>query len=314
MTDLLARAARLPVYRALWGGRTPRFLRDAPLLSAWTWRAHVHRAPARCVAERPALWTLHEVPGDDPVWVAYAAADVVAEAASAVAAFRRAGVRDGDRALVVAPPGPWAWNAVPYLLSGLESVVADRIRCEVFALSMVTVSFKPELAIFPIEQRPSVLVAPAADVARLVELAPGLRALPLRLALVAGPAAQIAWPTVGLLHLPGCLAPFAGEPGEEGLRLDPDRVTAELVPDEEWARAIQFPGRTPEAVALADAVGLSGELVVTVANRALPLVRFRTQERVRVRGAAGGPRVERLTVPRAHPDQAGALAVPRAAR
>ncbi|MBI3976051.1 MAG: hypothetical protein HY334_06640, partial [Armatimonadetes bacterium] len=69
-----------------------------------------------------------------------------------------------------------------------------------------------------------------------------------------------------------------------------------LIPDEEWGRTVQDPAHRPRAVPLAAAVGFSGELVVSVDNRALPVVRFRTQERVRVAevDAARGVRVERV--------------------
>lgn len=57
--------------------------------------------------------------------------------------------------------------------------------------------------------------------------------------------------------------------------------------DDDAARAV---------LPLAAAVGLSGELVVSVDNAALPVVRFRTQERVRVAQveATRGVRVERV--------------------
>lgn len=73
-------------------------------------------------------------------------------------------------------------------------------------------------------------------------------------------------------------------------------VEAELIPDEEWGRGMQDPAYVPGALPLSAALGRSGELVVSVQNHAHPVVRFRTQERVRVMEVSGarGIRVERL--------------------
>jgi len=75
-----------------------------------------------------------------------------------------------------------------------------------------------------------------------------------------------------------------------------DKVRAELIPDAEWGRSVQDPAYVPRALPAAAAQGFSGELVVTVDSEALPVIRFRTQERVRVLAAdAAGVRISRIT-------------------
>src|SRR3972149_1493249 len=128
--------------------------------------------------------------------------------------------------------------------------------------------------------------------------APPLRC---RLLLLSGPATEptvvrsFAETCVSLLHLPGALAPFAGRPDGPGGWLAGGKGPAELIPDAEWGRSIQDPAYAPRALSAADAHGLSGELVATVDNEALPVIRFRTQERVRVLAAdAAGVRISRI--------------------
>lgn len=304
--SLLARAAALPVYRALWDGRAPRAIEEAPFLTSWAWRRLIRRHPARALARPAALWALQPVPGDDPVWIPFARGDVIAEARRARVVFREAGITPGDVILSVAPEGPWVGNATPYLISGTDALVPNEppLGAEVLPLSVLTVSFKADLTLFPFARAPSVVVGAAAEVLAIAASARAAGAAPLRarLLLLSGPATDrsavrdLAERCVDLLHLPGALAPFGGRPGEAGVWLPQTEVRGELIPDEEWGRTVQDPAHRPHAVPLAAAVGFSGELVVSVDNRALPVVRFRTQERVRVAevDAARGVRVERV--------------------
>lgn len=309
MNAVFDRAGRLPLYRRLWGVRTPRALEEAPYLTAWWWRQIVHPDPGRAPAVHPALWCLSAIPGDDPIWVPFGHDDILADAARAQITFRNAGIAAGDLVLSIAPSGPWVANATPYLIAATDSLTGRRpLGAEVLPLSVLTVAFKPDLTVFPFGRRPSVVVAAAADLATMVSLAASAGAQPLqcRLALMYGPAVErtrvprVAETIVDLLHLPGMLAPVGGRPGLPGVWLSEPAVTAELIPDDEWARAIAHPGVQPAAVPLAQALGRAGELVVTIPGSVLPLVRFRTQERVRVMevDAADGVRIERI--PAAH--------------
>jgi len=304
--NLLARAAALPLYRALWNGRVPRVIEEAPLLSAWAWRRHVRRDPGRSLAQPAALWVRQPVAGDDPIWIPLAREDILAAARLAGTVFREAGIGPGNVVLAVAPEGPWVGNAIPYLISGIDAVApgASPLGAEVLPLSVLTVSFKADLTLFPFSRAPSVVVGAASEILEIVAAARTAGASPLhsRLLLLFGPATDrasvrdLAETCVDLLYLPGGFAPFGGRPGESGVWLPSAQVQGELIPDEEWGRAVTDPAHRPRTVPLTAAVGLSGELVVSVDARALPVVRFRTQERVKVAevDAARGIRVERI--------------------
>jgi len=292
MTTLLALAAALPLYRATWDGRAPRSLAEAPFVTPWNWRRLVDRRPGRSLRQPPALWALHPIPGDDPIWTPHAHEDIAAAARRARAVFREAGIRPGDVVLSIAPEGPWVANALPFLLAAADSLIPDLppLGVQVFPLSALTVAFKADLTVFPFAQMPSVLVGAAADIRAVADLAQraGVPPLHCRLLLLLGPPpeaeslAQVAETVVPLLHLPGTIAPFGGHPGSAGVWLPAAVVSADVIPDEEWGRALQHPAYVPPAVPVAAALGTTGELVVSLANQALPIVRLRTQERVRV--------------------------------
>ncbi len=304
MTALLDRVAALPPYRAHWHGRAPRTLEEAPFMTAWAWRRMVIRH-ARALIRPAVLWALFPVPGDDPIWMPFAHDDVVAEARRALDVFRDAGLRPGDVVLSVAPEGPWVGNALPFLMAATDSLVPAHppLDVQVLPLAVLTVTFRPDLTLFPFRRLPTVLVGSAADLHAIADFARAAGAPPLRcrLLLLSGPATDpatvrgFAETCVSLLHLPGALAPFGGRADEPGVWLPQDKVRAELIPDAEWGRSIQDPAHVPRARPAAAAQGLSGELVVTVDDQALPVIRLRTQERVRVLAAdADGVRIARI--------------------
>jgi hypothetical protein len=282
---------------------------EAPFLTAWGWRRLVHRDPGGALTRPAALWALQPVPGDDPIWIPFAREDIFDAARRARAVFAEAGIRAGDVVLSVAPEGPWVGNATPYLISGVDALTPGEspLGAEVLPLSVLTVSFKHDLTLFPFQRSPSVLVGTAADVLAVAATAQAAGAPPLRsrLLLLTGPAVEravvrdLAPECVDLLYLPGAFAPFGGRPGASGVWLSSGKdapLEAELIPDEEWGRSVQDPAYRPRALPLDAALGLSGELVVCVENHALPIVRFRTQERVRVVevSPARGIRVDRI--------------------
>ncbi len=295
----------------------------APFLTAWEWRRRVRRDPGRALIEPPALWALQPVPGDDPIWIPFARQDILDAARRARTMFREAGIRDGDVVLSVAPEGPWVGNAVPALIAGVDALTTGEppLGAEVLPLSALTVSFKQDLTLFPFARSPTVLVGTAADLLAVAAAArtAGAPTLRSRLLLLTGPAVEEAITRdlvderVDLLYLPGAFAPFGGRRGEEGVWLPTGAeapLEAELIPDEEWGRATQDPAHRPWALPLSAALGRSGELVVSVRNHAVPIVRFRTQERVRVVevSATRGIRVERLRDPQAPAGDGDALA------
>lgn len=238
---------------------------------------------------RPALWALFEIPGDDPLWMPFSARDVVLAARTAAAMFRLAGVRAGDIVLSVTPGGPWAGNLLPYLLTAADSLVdGTPLGAEVLPLSALTVSFRPDLTIFPLRRGPSVLLGRAEDVDAVLAhaRAAGAPEIAPRLSLLYGQDGNRdrdgAAEHVALLYVPGLLAPCGGAPGRRGVRIPPEAAVTGLIPDEAWARSVAIPGTVPEVLAAPSARGRAGELVVTPAADALPAVALRTQLRVEV--------------------------------
>lgn len=304
------RLARTELYRSVWAGRAPGTIADAPVLPVWQWRRYVHERAPRSLLTEPALWVLYPVPGDDPMWVPFGPADLERGAATARSMLADAGVRTGDSVLAVAPPAPWAGNTLPYLFSATDRLSAGEPLASVFPLSVATVEYKADLTVFPFSRRPTVIAGARADIDALLELAgkAGLQRPRFRLALIAGsmasvPPADLSESTAALIYLPGLFAPAGGRPDEPGIWLSPETAYVELIPDEEWSRSTQDPSRVPAIRTAAEAVGTSGELVVTVDNSVLPVVRLRTALRVRIAefDADRGVRVEVLnrTPPRA---------------
>lgn len=281
-----------------------------PLLTPWRWRRMLSTRPLRRIAA--ALWCLCEIPGDDPVWMPFAPADIEEAARAADGVFRAAGVHAGDVVLAVAPGGPWLGNVLPYLLAAADSLLpgGEVIGAEVIPLSVLTASYRPDLTLFPFERAPSVLLGPRAELRAVLELADSQRIPPLqpRLALVYGDARDGGRDThdgapapndVELLYLPGALAPFGGSPQVEGIWLPSSRVRCEVISDDEWARSVAFPHVTPRALPAHEAEGVTGELVVTVPNHVHPLSRFRTQRRIALRSVeAAGVWISLLDGPR----------------
>lgn len=307
-----ARLARTPLYRAAWGDQRPDSLEDAPPMTVWQWRQHIHAHAERSLLSNPALWVLYPVPGDDAVWVPLGPADIEAGAAFARRMFASAGIVPGDAVLAVAPPAPWAGNTLPYLFSSTDRLLpkGSRLAAEVFPLSVTTVGYKADLSAFPLSRLPSVVAGSPDEIDALLQLAQtaGLQAPRFRLALLVGthPAetnrADLADSIVHLLYIPGLFAPVGGHPDDTGVWLPAELLTAELIADDEWGRSVQDPARVPLVRPLAVAAGETGELVITVLNTALPVVRLRTALRIRVDEIApDGTRVEVISRPAARP-------------
>ncbi len=301
-----ARLARLSLYRAAWGGRAPRALEDAPPLTVWQWRRHVHTDPARSLLGHPALWALFAIPDDDPIWVPFGPDDIAAGAAYARGMLASAGVLPGDPVLAVAPPAPWAGNTLPYLFSSTDLLVPAQTHpaAEVFPVSVVTVGYKTDLSAFPLSRSPAVVCGSADEIDQLLRRAQLTGTTPprFRLALLVGGESidargeDLAESVAQLLYLPGLFAPLGGRSGEAGVWLPAEMLTAEMVPDDEWGRGVQDLSRIPRMQALPTAIHEAGELVVTVPNTVLPLIRLRTGLRVRVEAVTpAGARISLLT-------------------
>jgi hypothetical protein len=286
--------ARTALYRDVWGGRVPAGVDDAPPVSVWQWRRHVHTDARRSLTGAPAAWILYPIPGDDPVWIPFGPADLQIGAGRVGRTIAAAGVMPGDTVLAVAPSAPLAGNLLPYLLSSADRLTsfdapASAPGVSVFPLALSTVGYKSDLVVFPLSRRPSVITGTSADIAGMMELIrrAGLAPPRFRLALLVGPPAgphdaELADHTAHLLYLPGLFAPLGGRTGRSGVWLPADTVIAELIRDDEWGRSIQDLSRVPRIRTLAASEGDAGELVITVPNTALPVVRLRTSLRVRV--------------------------------
>lgn len=331
------RLARMPLYQTVWGGRAPAALEDATPMSMWQWRRHVHADAGRSLLSHPALWVLHTVPGDDPIWVPFGPPDIVNGAAFARGMFTAAGILPGDMVLAVAPPAPWAGNTLPYLFSATDRLLpsdspalAQGLRpdtpptgAEVFPLSVTTVAYKADLSAFPLSRLLSVVAGSPGEIDALLQHAQRAGVAPprFRLALLVGPDAaeprsiELAHTVVPLLYLPGLFAPLGGRPEAAGVWLPSEMLTAEIVLDDEWGRSVRDPSCIPQMRAVGAAVGESGELVITVDNAALPVIRLRTAIRIRVEeNTPAGARVTVLTLPTVRPVAESSSAFTPAAR
>ena len=73
----------------------------------------------------------------------------------------------------------------------------------------------------------------------------------------------------------------------DGIHIWSDCCVPEIIPEQELEKEDNTPGYTPQAIFLDEApAGTTGEYVVTTFNRALPLVRYRTSDFIRVVSAA----------------------------
>lgn len=235
----------------------------------------------------PALWALFEIPGDEPLWMPFSAGDVARAARVAHTMFALAGVRAGDVVLSITQSGPWAGNLLPYLLTATDSLTDGAVLgAQVFPLSVLTVSFKPDLTLFPLGRAPSVLLGRADDVDTVLGHARdgGAPEFTPRLALLYGRDRTRAYAPehVDLLYVPGLLAPCGGAPGRRGIRIPAGAAAAGVIPDEAWARSLTIPGTVPEVLPADRARRQTGELVVAPAGDAILVKALRTQLRVAV--------------------------------
>jgi len=292
---VLDRAACSSLYAGRWprlrarGGR--RLVQALPFTSASDLlEAQAGRRLRRLAVAPVHLW-LSSASAGERKWVPFGAQDLLRTMGLTVRLSRLLGLAPGEVLLMVTPPAPLFQNGLPYFW-GQGDRWQGGLHLEIISGSMVMAEHNnwPE---FAVRRQPTLLIARPSDAlalaprfAQAIGAAEGRprEAFPrLRLGLFYGelldPVRAELEEAYGLEAF-SCYASaeypyYACEcPAHQGLHVWLDLALAEVI--------VGGRGR-PEAVFLDEApAGTEGELAVTTFAQALPMVRYRTGDRVRV--------------------------------
>src|SRR3972149_5322727 len=78
-----------------------------------------------------------------------------------------------ERGPAFAPAGPWVGNALPFLMAAAASLMPDHppLGVQVLPLAVLTVTFRPDLTLFPFRRLPTVLVGSSVDLHAIADFA-----------------------------------------------------------------------------------------------------------------------------------------------
>jgi len=261
------------------------------------------RSPMRQFPCAPAaVWFATDSQGESRKWIPYSKQDLVQYMGLLTRLERPTALKERDVILFVVPMAPRTTNAMPYLWI-FTDILETKLKLEfvIGSMFLLGASNWPE---FTLRRQPTVLVSRPSDALALVEhfakAAGTSDAQPkelfnrLRAGIFFGeplsPFSQAIQETYGLepfdCYLSAEFPSLSAEcSAHDGLHVWMDVSIPEIIPNEELAREQANPQHKPAAVFLDQApAGLEGELVLTTFGEALPLVRYRTGDRVRVTG------------------------------
>jgi phenylacetate-CoA ligase len=259
------------------------------------------RSPLRqfpCAAS--SVWLASDSQGESRKWIPYSKQDLVQYMGLLARLAQPTALRERDVILFVAPMAPRTTNAMPYLWI-FTDILETKLKLEFVVGSMFLLGSSnwPE---FALRRQPTILVSRPSDALALVrhfaEAAGTPDAKPkqlfdrLRAGIFFGeslsPSSDAIKDAYGLeafdCYLSAEFPSLSAEcTAHDGLHMWMDVSIPEVIPSEELAKGKANPQHAPKAVFLAESpAGLEGELVLTTFGEALPLVRYRTGDRVRV--------------------------------
>jgi phenylacetate-coenzyme A ligase PaaK-like adenylate-forming protein len=261
----------------------------------------VKRHPlTRFPCTRAWAWFATDVQGEGRKWIPYAKQDLLLYMGLLARLGQVTGIKEGDVFLAVAPMAPRITNAMPYLWMYTD-VVDTRQRLEFLVGSMFMLG-RSNWPAFALRRQPTVLLCRPQDALDLVEhfgeaagepeakpkqlfgrlrhgVFFGQPLAPLRDAI--GDAYGVeAFDCYFATEFP---ALFAECSAHDGLHLWMDVCIPEIIPMDELEKEKGERGYVPKAVFVDEAsAGTEGELVLTTFGEALPLVRYRLGDQVRV--------------------------------
>ncbi len=300
------RLLELAATSSLYAGRWPRLpgsaglgmLQSLPFTTAADLLQVEGGGRLKRLAVAPAYLWVSSASAGDRKWVPLGAQDLLRSMGLAARLIRLLRLEPSEVVLVVSQPAPLFQNGLPY-----HWLYADRwetglhLELVIGSMAMAEHNNWPE---FALRRQPSTIVARPGDLLALVERfsrAGGgdspRQALPrLRRALCYGqPLApcraelEVAYgvPAFSLYASAEYPCSACECSAHDGLHLWLDLAVPEIIPADELARAAEQPGHRPQAVFFDQArAGLEGELVVTTFAQALPMVRYRTGDHVRL--------------------------------
>jgi len=261
-------------------------------------RQPLHRLPCT----KAWAWFATDAPGEGRKWIPYAKQDLLLYMGLLARLSTVTGIKDGDVFLTVAPMAPRITNAMPYLW--LYTDVVDTQQDLEFLVGSMFMLGRSNWTDFALRRQPTVLLCRPQDALDLVEhfakAAGSADAKPkelferLRAGIFFGqPLAPRRDDIVAAYGIEAfdCYfttefaALFAECPAHNGLHLWMDTCIPEIIPMDELGKEKAGSGYVPEAVFVDEAsAGTEGELVLTTFGEALPLVRYRLGDLVRVVG------------------------------
>lgn len=299
---VLARAGRSAMYAQVWRRRrahpervrTRQDLQTLPYVGEAQLLAQ-QGAPRRLASAPVWAWFASNRLGEGRKWTPYGRRDVLDYIGLLARMSRVIGTQPRDLILAVTPPPPRITNALPYLWVYADLLaLGQQIELIPGAILSLTGS---NWAWYAAQRQPAIIVARPDDAlalrphlapeGRLCDALTGLRCGlsfgqplgPHRAELQASYGAPF-YDCYLLVEFPYVAVECAAH---DGLHLWLDVAIPEVVPDEELAEEAGRRGYQPAAVFVDEArPGLQGELVLTTFGEALPLVRYRTGDRVRV--------------------------------
>lgn len=317
-SGVLQRAANSGLYRARWqragfapgGVKNLNDLRRAPFTSE-------HNLVQACHARRIKSYPCSEVrrwfrvagKAGGMWWMPCGQRDIMTMLELCRRMSRVVGIDEGDVALVLSQPPPAASDSLPYFLGYAEKLERQG-TLEVIPLSLMLLLHRPAWASFFLKRQPTVLVSAPQEALLLAEILkskpvawpstsaaagiPGGNAEPdrpleqLRLALLFGSstdhdrhraAKEYGVETFQTQGATDCLLLNVECQAHDGVHVWLDTCIPEVLP----ATDLNAKRVGSRAIFLHEAdPGTKGELVVTTFGEALPLIRYRTGERIEV--------------------------------
>jgi phenylacetate-CoA ligase len=305
------RASHSSLYRKRWlkarvdarAVQDRRELQRLPFVSAADILEAQKRSPLRQFpCAKVWAWFATDTQGDTRKWIPYGKQDVLRYMGLLARLGRVIGLADGDLFLAVAPMAPRVTNAMPYLWMYADVLeTKQKLEFVVGSMFMLGRSNWPE---FALRKQPTVLLSRPGDALTLVEHFAEAAGSPstkpkeaferLRMAIFFGepvaPLKDDIRDAYGVESFDCYLsAEFPSLSAEcsahDGLHVWLDVCIPEVIPREELTKEKAEPQYAPKAVFLDEAApGLEGEYVLTTFGEALPLIRYRTSDLVRVIG------------------------------